>query len=354
MNTSLPQLTTRKVHRTDIEWTDYAVGSPFVFRDRRDGRVIRNACVKVSAGCANCYAESIGLRFKNAVPYTKAEMGNLDIMLDDSVIQSMLTFKPKPPYRSPDGRPKVFMGDMTDVFGEWVPFDMLDRVFAAMALRPDVDWQILTKRPERMAEFFSRRGIGIDVLRFMATLKPDADSSLIKITDGHWSLPNVWLGTSVENQAMADHRIPHLLRCPAAVRFLSCEPLLAPIDLGLDSWWHEKYDGSLPASSIPGSRRCADLIHHVIVGGESGHNARPCDVDWIRSIVRQRKDAGVPCFVKQLGSLPSSGPFHQHPVRGRIDSPVGKSPMRFADRKGGDPSEWPDDLRVREWPGVNQ
>lgn len=148
-----------------------------------------------------------------------------------------------------------------------------------------------------------------------------------------WPLPGVWVGTSVENQA-AEERIPHLLRCPAAIRFLSCEPLLGPLDL-FD--WLEDHDFD-PDDPLDYEEREAlgdpPTIDWVICGGESGPRARPCDVEWIRFIVKQCREAGVPCFVKQLGS---------HPIEN------GK-PIKLRDRKGGNPDEWPDDLRVREFP----
>lgn len=159
-----------------------------------------------------------------------------------------------------------------------------------------------------------------------------------------WPLPGVWLGTSVENQEQADKRIPHLLRCPAAVRFLSCEPLLGAVDLG-------QY---LPRTCCMGERDYLDMdgeymgsgpcdchgqplpgVDWVIAGGESGPGARPCDVAWIRSIVSQCRDAGVAVFVKQLGRRPVI---------------PANEPWTCLDRKGGDPAEWPEDLRVREMP----
>ena len=183
-----------------------------------------------------------------------------------------------------------FVNSMSDLFHRDVPFGFVDKVFAVMALCPRHTFQILTKRPERMAEYMAGR----------AAVSP----------------PNVWLGTSVENQAAADERIPHLLETAAAVRFLSCEPLLGPLTtLGLRG------------------------LNWVIVGGESGPNARPCNIDWIRAIVQQCREAGVPCFVKQLGS---------HPI-GRHSSGFDFR-LKLKDRKGGDPAEWPEDLRLREMP----
>ena len=158
--------------------------------------------------------------------------------------------------------------------------------------------------------------------------------------------PNVWLGVSIEDQEQADKRIPLLLQTPAAVRFLSCEPMLGPIDLDL-----ERYES-------PGwfdYRK--KLIHLVIVGGESGQGARPCDIAWIRSIVQQCKDAGVKCFVKQLGSLPIATDSECRRLIRKSSGVLrfeangdGTGRLLLNDKKGGDMSEWQEDLRVREFP----
>jgi hypothetical protein len=138
---------------------------------------------------------------------------------------------------------------------------------------------------------------------------------------GSQPLSNVWLGTSVEDQQRADERIPHLLRCPAAVRFLSCEPLLGPINL-------DSFIGYADG----------DPINWIICGGESGPGARPWDVWWIESIRDQCRAAGVACFIKQLGA---------HPV-----STIECLLSEVRDRKGGDWLEWPEGLRVREYPAT--
>ncbi len=156
-----------------------------------------------------------------------------------------------------------------------------------------------------------------------------------------WPLPNVWLGVSVEDQQRADERIPHLLRTPATVRFLSAEPLLSEVDL----WRFLEGHNGEPVGDW------------VIVGGESGLNSRPCDVDWIRSLVAQCRSAKVACFVKQLGSAPRgdevlapTGRFRNHPQTGQRQLQL---KVTLKDRKGGNPSEWPADLRVRQFPEVN-
>jgi hypothetical protein len=183
-------------------------------------------------------------------------------------------------------------------------------------------------------------------------------------------LPNVHLGVSVEDQQAADRRVPLLLQTPAAVRFVSAEPLLGPIDFR----FLQPGDPATEIDAVSGThgvlrphRGHCDRLDWVIVGGESGHDARPCDVAWIRSIVAQCRDARVPCFVKKLGALPFVGDgWHTHVV-GHVSHGVhcdqgdpcphcGRHPtthwprLPLQDRKGGDPAEWPADLRVRQFP----
>jgi protein gp37 len=149
-------------------------------------------------------------------------------------------------------------------------------------------------------------------------------------TDGEaWPIRNVWLGVSAENQETADERVPLLLQTPAAVRFVSAEPLLGHIN-----FCYVPDDKTRPEYSA----RYSPLgdLDWIIVGGESGPSARPCDVAWVRSIVEQCKEAGTACFVKQLGARPTI---------------LGLSAKTF-DRKGGDMAEWPADLRVRQFPGA--
>ena len=196
----------------------------------------------------------------------------------------------------------------------------------------------------------------------------------------NWPLPNVWLGVSVEDQAAADDRIPELLDTPAAVRFLSCEPLLGQLMLRRPFVRDHKNRNVMTEDDdqrpiVPGS---FPGLHWVIVGGESGPGARPCAIGWIRDIVGQCRAAGVPVFVKQLGARPvrtvrgswinelqRHGPDIQQPY-GRAACwacrteeckllwpgvpPHVKRWLPLRDRKGGDMSEWPEDLRVREFP----
>jgi protein gp37 len=180
-----------------------------------------------------------------------------------------------------------------------------ERLWEVIEETPWLRWQLLTKRPENIA-----------------SMAP-------------WSGPwpeHVWIGTSVENQRFANERIPLLLKVPAAVRFLSCEPLLGPVDLRLT--------GTAPSLLRDGEFiTWHRKIAWVICGGESGPKARETDLRWMSSIVEQCRDAEVAPFVKQLGTAWAKDIF----VGGR-------SLYAAGDRKGGDPQFWPADLRVREFP----
>lgn len=241
-------------------------------------------------------------------------------------------------------RKPTFIANIGDLFHKEVPFEFIDKVFAVMALCPQHTFQILTKRPERMAEYFDHfdhdaeriiDSFGHDLVDFIAEPAIHDRGFICRQTGigeyttnfRYWPLPNVWLGTSCENQETANERIPHLLKCPAAVRFLSCEPLLGEIDL------YDSLDSDRDNPCKCGDGECSDCwsspaaptVHWVIVGGESGPNARPCNLDWIRSIVLDCKATGVPVFVKQLGS-------------------------HYRDHHNID--KFPEDLRVREFPNV--
>lgn len=252
---------------------------------------------------------------------------------------------------------RVLVGDL---FHEDVPDEFLDRVFAVMALTPQHTYQVLTKRPERMRAYLTWRD-NHRVLNRRGAIQNQLDfqSTQPRTVIADWPLPNVWLGTSVENQEAADERIPHLLATPAAVRFLSCEPLLEGVDLDHPVGTAGRMTFPLDQTKTWGLTAYADhnpgFIDWVIVGGESGPGARPCDLGWIRDIVGQCRVAGVPVFVKQLGAKPTGDWFAPNNPP-RVGRPGAWKPVRTAgrwrlgDRKGGAPSEWPEDLRVREWP----
>lgn len=511
-----------------IQWTDFT-SNPIKYRDEAGKSVW--ACVKVSDGCKNCYAETLAKRYGRGGPFSLPQTKKVTAYFDAKEANSLLKST------KITGK-RVFIGDMTDIFGDWVSDEILDKLFAVFALRPDVTFQILTKRPERMAKYTTTPFVSNRILEAMHVVDPKR---------GVWAWPgwddamrNVWFGTSVENQKAADERIPWLLKCPAAVRFLSAEPLLGPIDFskwighnprhenkqnggignprsnsksgignrqggkdlencearmgsvaeensnqtmppgtsgkqkpaglssntdneeqtsrinrrssdgilvlgGSDSGAYgnqsqerdegrqqagesgsgelfREYEACLPNGPVgrtrgakPGSeieqpcsgndpggireRRsytedsCGTVwgsvptnitsgsggpqaktnwkdgglyespkpsLSLIIAGGESGPGARPCNLEWIRSIVRQCREAGVACFVKQLGAdaYTDTTCTCGHNSDGSWKGPTacfacaGRLPLK--DSHGGDMSEWPEDIRIRQFPAKGQ
>lgn len=303
---------------TGIQWTDRS-SNPVRYRTA-DGRDVW-ACEKVSAGCRGCYAEALALRFDKGKAFNAGNMAGLTPYLSPSEVNALLSAKKTPPGS------RVFVCDMTDAFGAWVPFDLLDRLFAVFALRPDVVFQLLTKRPGRMAEWAARgmpgRIIDRVILDHPARALFSTADDWRAWGERNWPLPNVWLGTSVEDQKAADERIPELLNVPAAVRFLSCEPLLGPVNL-------RRFLPNLHTGFPRGPR-----VGWVIVGGESGPTARPFALEWGRDLRDQCEAAGVPFFFKQMGD--------------RVANHDGLQNVRFR-HKGGELADIPEDLRVREFP----
>ena len=217
--------------KSEIEWTD-ATWNPVT------------GCTKVSPGCAHCYAEAITLRFRRGGPFLP---GKTTIKLHPDRLNLPMSWKaPR----------RIFVNSMSDLFHDEVPLYFICQVFEVMAQANRHTFQILTKRHERL----------------------QAIANQLK-----WP-PNVWIGVSVENQYWADRRIPPLLTVPAAVRFLSVEPLLKPMTL----------------------RPYLKDLQWVIVGGESGPHARPLQFDWIRDLCAQCQETRVPFFLKQLGGHPKS------------------------------------------------
>lgn len=313
---------------SNIEWTDETWNCA-------------TGCDRVSPGCAHCYALTLAGRLKamgspryqkDGDPQTSGPGFGVTLH-HDKLTEPLRWRKPR----------RVFVNSMSDLFHELVPDAFIDRVFAVMALcggerqrcrganckhddnsrgcwhhgegrdEPIHTFQILTKRPERMKAYIDSRS---EWRGGIAEALNDPEWSVhyemadeIAETAG-WPLANVWLGVSVENQHWADERIPLLLQTPAAVRFISAEPLLGPIDLQgpVGGTFTDEY----PATGL----------HWVIVGGESGTKYRPMNIEWARSLVEQCSAAGVACFVKQLGG--------QRPGTKLEDLPV--------------------DLRVREYP----
>lgn len=320
-------------------------------------------CSRVSEGCCNCYAEAVAARFSGpGQPYEglaeRTERGPRwtgEVRLIREKLDQPLRWR----------RPRrVFVNSMSDLFHESVPFETIAAIYGVMAAAPQHTFQVLTKRPARAREFFEWLDAKASACQLVFPYDSQAWRRLhclnakALIATGHrrcviqnpvWPPPNVWLGVSVEDQATADERIPLLLKCPAAVRWVSAEPLLGPVDFVMATG-NTSFDGG----GDFGPDRTFDW---VVVGGESGPRARPCDVTWVRSIIVQCRVAGVPVFVKQLGSKARSARPRDHTdrLRSKVCAETGLTGLVLRNRKGGDPSEWPEDLRVREWPdGVSR
>jgi protein gp37 len=272
------------MNATAIEWTD-RTWNPVT------------GCTKVSPGCDNCYAENIARRFAGGPAFPNG----FDVTLHwDRVTQPLRWRKPS----------RVFVNSMSDLFHDDVPDDFIARVFAVMAATPAHTYQVLTKRHGRMRSLLSSGHFADDVQEEVFSSLDLHDDAIDWIQRREWPSSNVWLGVSAEDQKRADLRIPHLLSTPAAVRFVSAEPLIGP--LRLDPLWAHGTWG-------PG-------LDWVIVGGESGRGARPMDPAWAQDIVADCRDLRIAPFVKQLGSA-------------------------YGPHKGGDMDTWPADLSVREFPG---
>jgi protein gp37 len=256
--------------RSGIAWTDYSGGNLNFVRRGKAGDC------EVSEGCRGCYALRVGERFGN-LPETTT-------VYPEKIAKLWLQNFPRV-----DGRdPRCFVCDTGDIFHPNVSEHWLTEAFGMMNYRRDVIWQVLTKRPERMKDF---------IRRWVAN--PPVDRR--QIVDG--MVPShIWLGVTAENQAMADERIPLLLQTPAALRFVSVEPMLEGVDLDEWIWGNRCPDPECGDSTWDHYCRLGDQrTHWVICGGESGPAARPMHPDWVRSLRDQCVAAGVPFFFKQWG-----------------------------------------------------
>jgi len=266
--------------KSGIEWTE-ATWNPIA------------GCSLVSPGCLNCYAMRQAARILRMHPEkpnpkyvgtVKMVNGNavwtgqVNVGDDEVFLQPLRWKTPK----------MIFVNSMSDLFHEGVSDRTIDRVLAVCALSQRHTMQILTKRSERLVEYFhEERG-------YHVRMAADAIGGRDAAEPWVWPLPNVWLGVSVENQATAAERIPHLLRTPAAVRWLSCEPLLSRVDF---------MTPIIDCREIVAGTRFDTLIHWVVVGGESGEGARPMAIEWAADLALQCQSTHIPFFMKQLGGV---------------------------------------------------
>lgn len=355
--------------RTSIGWTDAS------------WNCIRG-CSRVSAGCQSCYAERVAHRFNApGLPYeglTKDGRWNGTVRLVPEHLADPIRWqKPR----------RIFANSMSDLFHESLPADEIAAIFGVMALAKRHTFQVLTKRPERMRDFLLGKervsGSSLREMCFYEARNFLGEKAVSGGTpwDAEFPLPNVWLGVSVEDQKTADARIPILLDTPAAVRFVSYEPALGPVDFR--AWvptkaqqadlWTPPGPRSLRDRRLLAAQRAKlpNFLDWIIVGGESGPDARPFDVGWARSTVKQCAAAHVACFVKQLGAnaFIRTGEIEAEKMLGKtpaqMEALYGVTPeawtydpvrsylvprVRTKSKAGSDPSEWTPDLRVQEFP----
>lgn len=303
-------------------------------------------CMKISEACKHCYAavstpartsrakglELWGPPATTARKRTSAANWKLPLRWNREAVESGV-------------RRRVFCASLADVFEAHPDLDVIRAdLWKLVEACAGLDWLLLTKRPEHIR----------------AMVPPSWLTS--------WPA-HVWVGTTVEDQKRATERIPHLLSVPARVRFLSCEPLLGALDL---SWWigpgerlTPRQTGAAPTGCFCSVMACPEeqpcpvhqRVSWVIVGGESGPGARPFDLAWARSIVGQCEEAGVPCFVNQMGdnAVETERVCPQHSdgfgcgAFCKLHRFVTER-VRFKAHHGADPAEWPEDLRVQEFP----
>jgi len=291
--------------KTTIEWCGFAA-NPIRAQRLSDGKR-GHFCTKAGPGCRRCYSESWNRRFGTGLPYAADCEALVEPFVDERELRAIVRSK------APAGS-RVFVCDMTDLFHRRIGDDARDQIFAAMSLRPDLVFCVLTKRPAAMREYFTdgiargylvaeqRHALGEVAYRpseyWTASLgRPVVDCLFC------WPPPNVWLGVSVENQAAAAARIPILLATPAALRFVSVEPMLGPVDLvSLDDGGYEPLCALLRYPVAHAGLEPIEIgLDWVIAGGETGPGARPVHPDWIRSLRDQCVTGGVPFCFKAWG-----------------------------------------------------
>lgn len=338
---------------TSIEWT-----RPPGFRGASWNPT--KGCRRKSRGCEHCYAEQMAGRIvamggpaaaKYRLVVKHDESGKPQRRWNGKVIEDAEALAIPLRTKAPTC---FFVDSMSDLFDPGVSDGYIAAVFGVMAACPQHRFIVLTKSADRMVawhewvhEFGALRS---DTLRKLQTYAIHFGAPFEKRADVHaggvdWPLPNVMQGVSVEDQESADERVPQLLKVPAAVRLLSCEPLLERVDLSpfmpLKLQPGHVWQDCVCEEIDPSDRPCIVCeaqtgIDWCIVGGESGRNARPFDLQWAREIIAQCRRASVPVFVKQIGKVVVGFDGNEYQRRD----------------KGGDPEGWAEELRVREYPAA--
>lgn len=295
-----------------IEWTDHTFNPWW-------------GCTKVPGhpGCAHCYAEAFSKRTGRA----KWGKGEKRVIMSRDYWNQPLQWDRCA--AAAGKRARVFCASMADVFDAEVPDMYREALFETICETRNLDWLLLTKRPDQAKRFYDEYIFKHSDGRVMPAYLRGSHAKKL--------LPNVWLGVSVSDQETADKYIPELLKVPAVCHFISYEPAVGPVNF---------YRAT---NTIVSTEKIG--IDWIIVGGESGPKSRPFHTEWARSTVQQCAAARVACFVKQLGAKPL------------ITRPDGDDaatlmdfPLKLKDAKGGDMSEWPgmlEDLRVRAFPTLH-
>lgn len=327
---------------TSIEWSQNPDGTagetwnPIKSRNLETGKIGWH-CERISPGCQRCYSETqnaAAFRGGTGLLYVLPNRSKVEIFLDQKMLEKPLRWE------KPRG---IFVCSMSDWCADFVPDDWRDRMMAVVYLAQQHHYMFLTKRADALRSYLRNPGdlrtriaLAITGPRLIPQHKvhlglPSPTGIAEGIMKGWRSLtmPGIRLGVSVETQEWADKRLPILCELGESGwnTMVSVEPMLGPV--------------VLPERFLALGKRT-----WAIIGGESGKNARPFDVGWARGIIQQCQAAKVPVFCKQLGSRPIIGerPF--------MEMTIGQRSITLKDRKGGDPSEWESDLRVREMPEV--
>jgi protein gp37 len=285
---------------TGIEWTD-ETWNPIRARLRSDPSVVGWHCEHASPGCEHCYSESRNLSGRcnlgTKLPFKPGHRKDVEVFLDENALTKPLHWR----------KPRmIFVCSMTDLFADFVTDEMLNRVFAVMALCPQHTFQVLTKRSARMREYLADPYGALAGRVFPAWVKLAVDRWGVGFAAPRieFPLPNVWLGVSVEDRARMEERAGNLKATPAAVRWWSAEPLIGDL-------------GEVPAELMP---------DWIVCGGESGPRSRPMHPDWARSLRDQCAAAGVPYFFKQWGAWCATG---KHNRQTYIGGPEGAGNYKF-------------------------
>jgi protein gp37 len=306
--------------KTNIEYAD-EVSNPLMARPKGDSSVkIGTFCEKPDAEgtCKNCWAETLNLRFGNRLAFDKSNRDKIEWILRDKEADRLFRLNEKKSMSQKfEGLPLVvFCCDTFDIFQPSIPEVLRDIIFNYYDRLTNLILLIQTTYPARMNRYFKERY-------------------------GAKGLPShYWIGMSAGNQWWLDNHIGALLAIKSSVRYVIFEPILDEVKL---------YPNYIPCETIGGVEK-QPFINWVIVGGESGTKARVCDVNWIRSIVGQCQSASVPVFVKQLGKTPFVDRQDWSFQNATIDLNLNQTFLRLENRKGGDISEFPEDLKIREFP----